>query len=409
MRLPIILKVLLPVLILAGGVGAWWYLKNLAPEQKERASFRPSIRSQASTAQTVGSEEVPPGVPVVAHALEQQDYTVMLEARATVEAGEEVELTAEVEGRIQALSPEFEVGAIVPKGTVLARLDDADLQDQLIVAQARVAQAAAALAQEQVRADQALVNWNELAYEEAPSDLVLRKPQLRQAHAALAAAQSQVDLAQRALSRVELRAPMDGIIAERTVSQGERIGKGRSVGRLISTDYSQLSLPVRADQLAFLPTPIQGTTVRFRHALAPALEVCWSGYLTHRVPEVDPTTKQLHLAARVVDPYSLEGTSQHSLPVGQPVVATITAQTLSAVYVVPKAALRSPEEIYITGPDRVLRSLPVTPLITDEQQIVFRAELPEGTHWVETKLRSHLLGETVSITQGESPSPVAED
>ncbi len=108
------------------------------------------------------------------------------------------------------MHPNFEDGAFFNKGDVLAELDPADLQAALTAAESRLARAEAALAQEEARAKQAKLNWEDIGYDEEPSPLVLRIPQLKEANAVITSARADLDQAKRNLNRSKIRAPFDG-------------------------------------------------------------------------------------------------------------------------------------------------------------------------------------------------------
>ena len=76
-----------------------------------------------------------------------------------------------------ATNPQFEDGAYFEEGAVLVELDKADFKTAIVSAKSQQAQALALHAQEQTRAKQARLDWEDLGYEEDPSDLVLRVPQ----------------------------------------------------------------------------------------------------------------------------------------------------------------------------------------------------------------------------------------
>ena len=393
------LKTILPLLILGTGIFIWSKFKELPQVEKKKSGARVEIKNSKANSQKKLEKKGLSGEPVVAHPLKLKDYQITLTSRGVAEAGEELTLTSDIEGKVIEISNKFTVGSVVKKGTILLKVDDSDLQDNLIVAKARVAQAEASLAQELVRAEQALINWDELGYEEAPSDLVLRKPQMRQEQAALDSAIAQVELAKRQLQRVNLIAPFDAIVAERTVSLGERANRGREIGRLISTDYSTISLAISAAEQHHLLEDIHGGKVTFQNALIRENSPEWSGYIQNREPEVDPTSKQLHLIARMVDPYSLNQETTQTLPVGQPVTAKIQGKNLKNVYIVPKSALRGPNKIHIMDTDNNLQPLEITPLLTDEENIIFRTPLEGKIYWVETVLPAWKEGQKLMLKQ----------
>lgn len=382
------LKVILPILIIGVGLVSWAILKNLPPKKAPKASGNVKFKIAHE------SGKVGDGIPVIAYPLVQQDYQVKIISRGVVTAGEEIDLSAESSGKIMSIAPEFEPGSMIKKGHLLVKVDTLDLEADLIIAQSRIAQAEAVLAQEQARADQALLNWEEIGYEEAPTALVLRKPQLKQAQASLDSAIAQVEKIEREIARASVVAPFDCIIAERTVSVGEIVNRGKALGRLIGSDYVTTTLPVSEQDRTFLPTQLDGTIVDFVHPLSSSGHH-WQGILTHIIPEVNSSTKLPHIAARINAPFSPQTT--HSLQIGQPLLASIHGRILEDVYVVPKSALRSPDEIHIMDEDNTLQLHKITPILTDQDHIIFRDAPDTPAHWVESKLQSWKIGKTLSL------------
>jgi len=108
--------------------------------------------------------------------LEKGDYTVEVVSQGEVRAHHNTSLTSQTGGRIIKISPKFENGAFFSEGDILLELGTADAQTEIETAAAQLARAESAYAQEQARAKQALLNWKDAGFTEAPSDLVLREP-----------------------------------------------------------------------------------------------------------------------------------------------------------------------------------------------------------------------------------------
>jgi HlyD family secretion protein len=130
--------ILLVVLLVLAGLGAWWYLTT-SPQQAMQLMTRLGLSSDQA-AQLV-AQLVPTGT---ARAAETS-----LSASGTIE-GEEVSITAEVGGRIEALLADE--GDEVEAGAVLVRVDEALLKAQVNQAQAALETAKAKLAQVEVGA-----------------------------------------------------------------------------------------------------------------------------------------------------------------------------------------------------------------------------------------------------------------
>ena len=131
------------------------------------------------------------------------DFEPQIETSGVIRAHNQITLTSQVSGRIVATHPQFEDGAYFEEGTILVELDKADFKTAVASAKSQQAQALAILAQEQTRAKQARLDWEDLGYEEEPSDLVLRVPQLREAEARVEAAAAQLEQAERHVRRAE--------------------------------------------------------------------------------------------------------------------------------------------------------------------------------------------------------------
>src|SRR5690606_22345609 len=99
------------------------------------------------------------------------------------------------------------------------------------------------------------------------------------ADAQLAAAEAQARLAQSNLADTQIRAPFDGVVAERMVSAGEYVGPASPVVRLISTGAMRLELTVPAQSAGTVnssriaPVEMSRTTGEAGPTYSPALTI----------------------------------------------------------------------------------------------------------------------------------------
>jgi len=134
-----------------------------------------------------------------------QKISNIVEANGTVVANEYAELHPEVSGRVVFLSiPE---GKMVSKGTVLARINDADLQAQ--IAKTKVQLHLAEITEERNRKLLSISGINQNDY-----DVALN--QVNSLKADLAYTQTLID-------KTVIRAPFDGLMGLRLISQGAYI------------------------------------------------------------------------------------------------------------------------------------------------------------------------------------------
>ena len=231
--LPMIMRALLPLAVLASGwIG--YALLSVEPEEAK------------------GPEEKPRLIKTQAITLHVQDYSTTIRTRGVVRAHNEVSLTPQVAGKIIRILPGFEDGAFFDIDDALLEIDPQDFRTAVVAAEAQVARATSVLAQEQTRADQARLNWEDLGYDETPNELVLRLPQLREAQANEKSAQAQLDQARRNLERTTVRAPFSGRVRQRTVGVGQSVGPGTALGTIFAIDFAEVRLPIAARDMPFL-------------------------------------------------------------------------------------------------------------------------------------------------------------
>ncbi|HEY1110208.1 MAG TPA: biotin/lipoyl-binding protein, partial [Opitutaceae bacterium] len=211
-----LLRLLIPLIILAlGGLAAWRLgIPVEAP------------KPQPAPPQMLKTEILE---------LQRSDYQITIDSQGSIRAHYTTTVTSQVAGTIIKLHERFEDGAFFKKDEVLAELDPADFQVAVSAAESRLARSEAVLVQEEARAKQARLNWQDLGYNEEPSELVLRVPQLKEAKASVDAATAELEQARRDLERTKIRAPFDGRVQERAVGLGQAVGGSTPLGEIFAT------------------------------------------------------------------------------------------------------------------------------------------------------------------------------
>lgn len=365
-------RLLLPVVFLAVGGAGFGLL-----------SRKPPVESPA--------KPEPKPIEVRARELEREDYQIVVRAQGTIRAHSQVRLTAQVGGRVEKIHPEFEEGAFFEEGDVLLELDAVDFEVALAAAEAQLAQAEMNHAQEETRANQARLNWEDLGYEEEPNDLVLRKPQLNQAKKQLALAETQVRSSMRNLERSKVRAPFDGRVLTRSVGISETIGAATTLGVVFATGYSEVRLPVPIRSLGELSLPQKHSDAPLEIRLEDNLDddsgFVWPAKILRTEGALNASTLELFAIARIEDPFGIR-TGREPLHVGQPVEAGIPGRILEGVYVIPREAVRGLNRIRLADAAALeLQTAVMDPVWSDEENFVIRGEgIEEGTLLVLTRL-----------------------
>jgi membrane fusion protein (multidrug efflux system) len=164
-----------------------------------------------------------PTIPVAGIVLKPSSITEQIYATGSVMANEEVELHPEVSGKLMQIN--FKEGSIVKKGDLLIKINDADLQAQIH----KVA-LDKKLAEDRVKRNEKLLQMKGISQEEYEA--------LQNSVASLEADE---DLLAAQIAKTEIRAPFNGTIGLKTVSEGSYVTPQTLIASLQQID------PVKID------------------------------------------------------------------------------------------------------------------------------------------------------------------
>lgn len=387
-------RIFVPVIILALGVGAWMWLG--LPVEEPKPERHPPQKLSTTRIE-----------------LKRTRFPVILETQGTVRAHHPTTLTAQVSGTVKSVSPQFEDGAFFKKGDVLLELDPADLSALRVASESRLARAEAALAQEEARAKQARLNWEDIGYKEEPSPLVLRVPQLKEASANVTAAQADLDQAQRNLDRAQIRAPFDGRVKSRLVGLGQAVGGTTPLGEIFATDYAEIRLPLSATQLAFARLPSLAddapVNVTLTDALNPDSEPhTWAAKIVRTEGTLDDASRELFTIARIDDPFGLRS-GNPELRIGQPVRAAVEGIILDDVFVLPRNALRGVNRVFLIDRQKLtIQRTDLDAIWSTPDSLVVRDGFQDGDWLATSRLPYAPNGSAVEIIEPISTAEAAE-
>lgn len=336
-------------------------------------------------------------VPVEVVEVQPQAVPALVQATGTVEAGRQVVLTPEVQGKVVWIDPRLQPGGRFAEGESLLRIDARDYKAALAADEARLAQAELELALERKRQLTAEREWELVSGDpDAAEPLALRKPHLHVAEANLASAQAAVERSRLNVSRTTLRAPFNAVVVTENADPGQVIGGASQVATLVGTDSARVTVSVPVDQLSTLEVPgynaESGSTVRVVASLG-AVSAPRIGRLTGVSGQLDPQTRTARVIVSVDDPL----VGDDPLLPGSFVDVEIVGRTLDDALAVPRVALDGGDRVWVAR-DGVLVGRDVTVGWRADDEVYVTGGLEAGDRVVVTGLSTPIEGMPVDAT-----------
>jgi len=354
-------------------------------------------------------ESGPPALVVDAVPARVESLNLSVYSQGAVEPRTETTLVAEVSGQVVSVSANFIAGGFFRKGEVLLQIDPSDYETALLRAEATLAAREAQRADQQARSEQALKDWNNLGREGEPSDLVLRKPQLAEARAAVQAAEAELQQARRNLERTRIKVPYDGLVRSKQVDVGQFVAPGTPLAVTFAVDYAEIRLPLSTNDLAYLDLP---SATRLDQAQRVPVTLSadtasgrrqWQAEIVRTEGVVDERSRVVYAVAEVPDPYGVLGrNTQPELKMGTFVRAEIEGRRADDVVVLPRSVLQDGDTVLVADAERKLEIRPVEVLRSEPKTVYISDGLADGEWVVTTSFDAPIPGTQLSII-GEAP------
>ena len=318
------------------------------------------------------------------------DYEVKIKSTGTTTPITQTILTSEVGGEVIYRSKKFSEGSSVIIGEILAKIDDTDLQLQYKNALLQLASAEVQFAVQQAEAEIAQEAWKQVG-EGAAQDLTAKKPQLKQAKAALEVAKAQVQSAEKKLNKTEITAPYTGRIKDINIDLGSTILPGQPVGSMYTSNEIEVTLSIKDSDLQFLDIPMDGRKLNPDQKSLVVIKSLykgemqeWSGNLERVDGVIDPMTRMIKLIANFKNNF-IEDTKP-ILPIGLFVEAEVSGKILIDVFMIPNTALTPNDELLVVNQDNTLEIRKVKIITKMKDHIIVKKEIKAGERVVVSKL-----------------------
>ncbi|MBH5321997.1 efflux RND transporter periplasmic adaptor subunit [Aurantiacibacter sediminis] len=363
-------------------------------------------------------------------------------ATGSVQARDQVVVSPQVGGRLAYVHPAFREGGTVPAGAVVVRIEAADYQNQVRIAQADVAAQNVNVLQAQEEVEIARDELARFGAREAarsgdaqgsrilPPDglasagtarsappvnangLASREPQLRSAQAARDRAQANLSVAQLSLARTRITSPFRGLVQEESVAVGSLVQPGQALGSIVSTSAFEVRLSLTADEAALIPGLLGGGRGQIPASVFydfGGLTYRWDARVDRADVSLDAETRNVEVFLQVPNPLNggVQVTQDGEEPAGTPapplllgafVRGEITGAVIEDYAEIPAQALRPGNEIWVVR-DGQLRILPVRVIQrSDNLAYVSTPTLAQGGYLVTSSLPTPSDGMAVRLS-----------
>jgi len=330
----------------------------------------------------------------------------------TVRPHSELSVTAEVSGRVVWVNPMFQSGGRVTSGEILFKIDDSDYQSQVERARANVATQEVELMRvtaEAKIAETQFENWNRQDTTDFPTSLALWEPQIQAAQAALSRDQTELTEAELNLSRTTIRSPFAAAIESESVTLGQFVRIGETVGNLYSIDLVEIVVSLPDESATLIPNLWQlKPDAHSRHVSAKVTasygdrQYSWNGYVDRAEASIAQQTQTIEVVIQVPKPFtsgmaSDQSTSTPPLLIGMYVDVVIDGAQPDKFFIVRRTALKPDNEVWIVQEDRTLQRVPVEVLQRSQDEVYLMGTLEAGQKAVVSGLDAIVDGMSVRI------------
>ncbi len=316
------------VLIFSGVVG----LKTLIASKPDLQKKRPPV-------------PIPPARTIT---VKTAAHPVILTGQGTVRPIKEIRLVSQVSGKIVYVSSALVNGGAFNKGDLLLRIDPADYQIAVTLAQARVKDSES---KHRLAIEEAAVSrqeWMQLRAGSDPPPLVAKEPQLAAAQAKLDADHAELKKAQLQLERTHIKTPFDGRVSDKSVDIGQYITPGQTLAVIYDTAAAEIVLPMEDRELfwfqvpGFTPQTVSGSQAEVQVNVA-GRKLSRRGQVVRSEGKLDERTRMINVVVRVASPYDVKP----PLAIGLFATVKIKGRVITNAALIPRSALRAESIVWV--------------------------------------------------------------
>lgn len=299
----------------------------------------------------------------------REDLAVTIYGTGTVTPRYQVNMSPQISGRVEWVSPNLVDGGSFQQGQPLLRIETKDYELAVQQAKAVLAQAEYGISLARANADIAKQEWELVTVNQEkllgsgthlsqqPDPLVLKQPQLLQAEAGLKAAKAALKMAELNLERTTLYAPFNCRIRNYNAAVGQIIGPNSIAANLYGVDIFEIEIGLAIDDMAWLDIPGASAEVILKTG---EKEFRWPGRVVRSVGVVEKIGRLALVVVQIDDPYRKSEGYRPELSIGSFASVEIKGKVLTNSIPIPRNAVREGKTVWIAGSDSTLEIREVT-------------------------------------------------
>ena len=328
--------------------------------------------------------------------MEPQVLSVAVSAAGSVIPSRKVVIKPQVSGQVIRQSESVTIGGHVRQDDELIRIDSKDYELALAEERSNLEQARFEREVESGRQVIARREWDELQADlnmgDVNQSLVLREPHLRRAEAFMEKAKNDIEIAELQLSRTVIKAPFNAMVTEESVEIGQLLSPNSAICELVGTDEFWIQVTIPFSDLKWIRFPNgnqPGAEADVVLDMGNGESATWKGRVIRLLSDLDPLGRMARLVISVEDPLGLKKQSSGKLPLllGSYVEVKIAAGDLENTLRVPREALREGNQIWVVGPDNLLKIVQATVLWLEKETVLISNNLEKSDQLVVSDLR----------------------
>jgi len=377
----IAIRYLIPAAIILLGIGFTKHQMDTRPQAKLE---KPALQARLVDVQTA----------------QLTNITATVSAMGTVVPAKMTTLYPEVSGVVLSLSEEVIPGGLIEAGQTLIQIDSKDYEAVVAQRQSELARAQLNLKLEYGNQTVARLEYKllEEALAEQDQELVLRKPHLEEAQAAVQAARAALDKAQLDVQRCTIKSPFNAIIQKKHIDPGTRVSPSTPLLTLLGTDEYWIEILVPVHQLRWIAIPTensqQGSRVMVFNNAGWGEGIFREGRVLRLLGQLEEQGRMAQLLVSVSNPLGLSDnvSALPQLLIGSYVRVEIEGRPIESVIEVRRDWLRDGNTVWIMNDQNRMEIRPVQIIFRNADAVYVTEGIKAGERIVTTDISAPVEG-----------------